>query len=213
MRVLVAALTLALAAGAARAEGEAAGDFDYYILALSWSPTWCALEGDGRRAPECAEGADLGFVLHGLWPQYEEDGWPSYCRTGQRDPSRTMTEAMSDIMGSDGLAWYQWKKHGRCTGLSARSYYALMRAAYASVKMPKIFDMIDTRLKVPAEVIEGAFLEANPGLARDQITVTCDAGRIAEVRLCLDRDLSPRSCGSDVIRDCQMQDAVLDPLR
>lgn len=213
MRVLVAALTLALAAGAARAEGEAAGDFDYYILALSWSPTWCALEGDGRRAPECAEGADLGFVLHGLWPQYEEDGWPSYCRTGQRDPSRTMTETMSDIMGSDGLAWYQWKKHGRCTGLSARSYYALMRAAYASVKMPKIFDMIDTRLKVPAEVIEGAFLEANPGLARDQITVTCDAGRIAEVRLCLDRDLSPRRCGSDVIRDCQMQDAVLDPLR
>ena len=58
MRVLVAALTLALAAGAARAEGEAAGDFDYYILALSWSPTWCALEGDGRRAPECAEGAE-----------------------------------------------------------------------------------------------------------------------------------------------------------
>lgn len=213
MRVMAAALMLALVTGAARAEGEAAGDFDYYILALSWNPAWCALEGDGRRAPECADGADLGFVLHGLWPQYEQDGWPSYCHTGQRDPSRAMTDAMSDIMGSDSLAWHQWKKHGRCTGLSARGYYETMRKAYDSVKMPRIFSMIDKRLKVPAEVIEGAFLEANPDLSRDQITVTCDDGLISEVRLCLDRDLSPRTCGPDVIRDCRMQDAVLEPLR
>ena len=77
------------------------------------------------RSPQCDPARDLGWVLHGLWPQYE-DGWPSFCRTAERDPTRRETAAMADIMGTSGLAWYQWKKHGRCAGLSARG---LLRAA------------------------------------------------------------------------------------
>ncbi len=45
MRVFVMWLALT---GFAWGDGEKAGDFDYYVLALSWSPTWCALEGDRR---------------------------------------------------------------------------------------------------------------------------------------------------------------------
>ena len=94
---------LLLGALPALAEGDhRAGEFDYYVLSLSWSPTWCALEGDGRDAPECREEAALGWVLHGLWPQYEE-GWPSYCRTSHRDPSRSETAAMADI---EKLEWF-----------------------------------------------------------------------------------------------------------
>jgi len=92
-------IVLLASAAIARAEGERAGDFDYYLLSLSWSPTWCALEGDARNAPQCAPGRDLGWVLHGLWPQYEE-GWPSWCWSRARDPSRATTRAMADIMGS-----------------------------------------------------------------------------------------------------------------
>ena len=84
MRIL---LALLMSTGLARAEGEVAGDFDYYVMALSWSPTWCALEGDDRGSPQCDDDADNGWVLHGLWPQYEQ-GWPSYCRTNARNPSR-----------------------------------------------------------------------------------------------------------------------------
>ena len=83
MRWLV---VLLLSAGLARAEGEPAGAFDYYVLSLSWSPTWCALEGDARDAPQCDPAADAGWSLHGLWPQNER-GWPSYCLTAARDPS------------------------------------------------------------------------------------------------------------------------------
>jgi len=207
------ALALAFAAPwSARAEGERAGDFDYYVMALSWSANWCALEGDARRDPQCDAGRGLTFTLHGLWPQYEA-GWPSYCRTGEGDPSRGETAAMADIMGGAGLAFHQWKKHGRCSGLSARAYYALMRNAYARVKIPAVFATINTDQKVPAEVIEGAFVEANPGLARDQVTITCRDGHIQEVRLCLTPDLAPRRCGDDVIRDCRATDAVLGAVR
>lgn len=196
----------------ASAEGEAAGDFDYYVMALSWSPNWCALTGDDRRDPQCDDGRGLTFILHGLWPQYES-GWPSYCRTVERDPARSESEAMADIMGGSGLAWYQWKKHGRCAGLAARDYYALMRRAYARITIPPVFAKINKDLTVPASVIEGAFLENNPALARDQITVTCQSGMIQEVRICLAKDLSPRRCGPDVIRDCTLTDAGLDAVR
>lgn len=212
MRVIAGAALAALIGTAALAEGERAGDFDYYVMALSWSPNWCAQEGDARDEPECDAGAGRAFTLHGLWPQ-NESGWPSYCRTTARDPSRTESAAMADIMGGAGLAWYQWKKHGRCAGLDAPDYYATMRRAFARVTIPAVFPKINKTLKVPAEVVEGAFLEANPGLRPDQITVTCRDGMIQEVRLCLTKDLAPRRCGADVIRDCRLKDAVLEPLR
>ena len=213
MRTVIAAIAaFCLSFGAAHAEGERAGDFDYYVMALSWSPNWCALEGDSRRDPQCDRGTGTTFVLHGLWPQYE-DGWPSYCRTVERDPSRTETSAMADVFGGAGAAFYQWKKHGRCAGLSSRDYYALARKAFRSVRISPIFPKINRDLKVPANVIEGAFLEANPGLLRDQVTVTCKSGMIQEVRICLTKDLEPRRCGADTIRDCTLQDAGLEAVR
>ena len=199
-------------AGAALAEGERAGDFDYYVMSLSWSPAWCELTGDARGDPQCDAGNGRGWVLHGLWPQFE-DGYPSYCRTVERDPTRGETADMADVMGGAGLAFYEWKKHGRCAGLSAPDYYAVSRQAYEAVVMPEVFGQISKDLTVPAQVIEDAFLEANPDLTRDAITVICDAGLIAEVRLCLTQDLQPRRCGDDVIRDCRMKDAALEALR
>lgn len=196
----------------ARAEGERAGDFDYYVLSLSWSAAWCALEGDAKNDPQCDYGQGLTFILHGLWPQ-DEVGWPSFCRTVERDPSRSQTAAMADIMGGAGPAFYQWKKHGRCSGLSAEAFYRTARQALASVTIPPLFSRVDRTLTLPASVIEDAFLEANPGLSRDRITVTCNQGLIQEVRICLTRDLAPRRCGADALTDCRLQDAVLEALR
>jgi ribonuclease T2 len=202
----------ALLAGPAFADGERAGEFDYYVMALSWSATWCALEGDDRRDPQCDAGRGLTFTLHGLWPQYE-DGWPAFCRTAERDPSRSQTAAMADIMGGAGLAFYEWKKHGRCSGLSADAYFDLSRRAYEGVVIPQVFELLDQDIALPASVVEEAFIAENPQLSRDQITITCDEGMIQEARICLTRDLEPRRCGADVIRDCRLQDAVMEAVR
>lgn len=205
-------LSLAILPAPALAEGERAGDFDYYVLALSWSPTWCALEGAGRGSPQCAPERDHSFVLHGLWPQFE-DGWPSFCRTVARDPSRAQTAAMDDLTGAPGLAWYQWKKHGRCSGLSAADYFAAARKAHDAVTIPPVLAGLDRDVTLPATVVEQAFLEVNPQLSRDQITITCKAGRIQEARICLTRDLQPRRCGADTIRDCTLPDALMEGVR
>ena len=105
------------------------------------------------------------------------------------------------------------KKHGACTGLSGPDYYALARQAYDSVTRPPVFRKLSKPVKLPASVIEEAFLKANPGLEPDMLTITCREGRIQEARLCLSKDLTPVPCGRDVVRDCRMKDALFDPIR
>lgn len=212
---VVQAILMALglfSASAAHADGEPSGEFDYYVMALSWSPTWCALEGDARRSPQCDASGDFGWVLHGLWPQYHR-GWPAFCPTTARQPTRTMTQAMADIMGTSGLAWYQWKKHGVCSGLSAPDYYALARQAYAAINRPEVLRKLSKPVSLPAKLIEEAFMKANPALEPDMITVTCKAGRIQEARICLSKSLEPVPCGQDVVRDCTLKNALFDPVR
>ena len=214
---------LALAAGLAIGFGAglpglragsraAAADFDYYVMALSWNASWCRVEGDGRRAPQCDPRHDHGFLLHGLWPQGEED-WPEFCRSRGRDPAKRETRAMADIFGSGGLAWYQWKKHGRCSGLSSRDYFRLAREAYARVRRPEILRRIDQEMRLDPDVVEAAFLEENPQLTPDSIFVTCGGGLIREVRICLTRSLEPRACSRSALRECRRSQALLPPMR
>ncbi|MEL6564868.1 MAG: ribonuclease T2 [Pseudomonadota bacterium] len=191
---------------------DRAGIFDYYVLSLSWSPNWCAYEGDARGSDQCDARHDHGWILHGLWPQYHR-GYPEYCPTSQRAPSRAMTRDMADIMGTSGLAWHQWKKHGVCTGLSAPAYYALSREAYDRVVRPEVFRKLDSTVRLPASVVEEAFLQSNPGMEPDGVTITCRAGHIQEARICLSRDLTPVPCGQDVVRDCRAKDALFAPVR
>ena len=211
MKRLISALGLALAPVSAVADGTA-GDFDYYVMALSWSPNWCALEGDDRDSPQCDESEDFGWVLHGLWPQYET-GWPDYCPTTAPNPTRRQTSEMADIMGTSGLAWYQWNKHGVCSGLNSTQYYALAREAYETFVIPQAFRKLTKQVSLPASLIEEAFMDQNDELDADEITVTCMSGYIQEVRICMTKDLEFRRCGSDVIRDCSLDDALFDPVR
>jgi ribonuclease T2 len=206
---LLAFLVLAAVGPGARAEVPG---FDYYLLAISWTPNWCVAEGDARADARCEAGAGWGWGLHGLWPQHER-GWPEYCPTPHRPASRAETAAMGDVMGSSGLAWHQWRKHGVCSGLSAAEYFEASRRAFERIVLPEVFGQIDRRVRLPAHVVEEAFLEANPGLTGEMLTVTCRAGGIQEVRICLTRDLEPRACAPDVARDCTLDRAVMEPVR
>jgi ribonuclease T2 len=217
MRRLVFLLLALVIAGAlaTRATDRAtnrAGEFDYYVLSLSWNAAWCEAEGAGRGAAQCDPSLDIGFILHGLWPQYHS-GWPEFCKTAKRYPSRAETTAMAGIMGSPGLAWYQWKKHGRCSGLGPTAYFALAREAWEAVQRPQALRRVTTPLRVPPKVIEQAFIEANPVLKPDGVTVTCKDRRFREVRICLTKDLVPRACAGQTARDCPIGNPLFVPMR
>jgi ribonuclease T2 len=190
-RFLVSVVALFAIISAASSE-DAAGDFDFYVLALSWSPTYCAIESSPDES-QCGIERH-GFIVHGLWPQYER-GYPEYCRSSMSDRvSSSATGAIYDIMPSIGLIRYQWRKHGICAGLSQADYFTLTRLAFEKISIPDEYAAPDRVLTRNPAAIEAAFISANRGLSPRGIAVTCDKGHLDEVRICLTKDLEFRAC-------------------
>jgi ribonuclease T2 len=213
VRPVLAAAALALAGvGPASAE-DRAGDFDYYVLTLSWSPSWCEAEPGAADSDQCASGRPYAFVVHGLWPQYDR-GWPEYCDPpGDDRPSRRDVDAMLDIMPDPGLVRHQWRKHGACSGLEPGEYLDTVRAAYEAVSIPPALRRLDRYTMVAPRAVEKAFVAANPGLAPDGIAVTCDSRRLREVRICLTRGLDFTDCPDVDRRGCRAAEVVMPPVR
>jgi ribonuclease T2 len=187
-------------AGGARSQRSfEPGQFDYYLLSLSWSPTHCAGLSEEWRDPQCApRGRPFAFVLHGLWPQFEH-GWPQDCRTPDRGfvPS-SVAERMRDIMPSDRLVFHEYRKHGSCSGLGVEGYFELARRLFGEVKIPRRFvSLTQERVTVAPSELMGEFLAANPRLKADMIAVSCagPGNRLREVRICFDKRGDFRACG------------------
>jgi ribonuclease T2 len=216
-RLALAFLLLPMLAGVASAQGErrggAPGSFDFYVLALSWSPGFCATEGDGKGRDQCRAGAGLGFVVHGLWPQFAR-GFPSDCQPANPTPSRLSLEAARGVFPDEGLARYEWRKHGTCSGRSPTDYFRDVRAARDSVKIPPEFSSPSAPLTTTAIDLERSFVAANPGLRADMLSVGCRGSVLQEVRICLSRDLRGfTSCPEVDRRGCRARDITVPAVR
>lgn len=208
-----------LVAGKASAQDHrqnAPGEFDFYVLSLSWSPSFCEAaseRGNSSRGirTQCA-GRPFSFVVHGLWPQYDR-GFPNYCQRPAPRLARNIMTSMLDLMPAPGLIYSEWDKHGTCSGLGARGYFEAIRKARAAVKIPADYlQLADPKSVAPAE-IEDAFIKANPGLSSSAIAVTCDSKRLSEVRICMSKDLQFRACEEIDRRACRRSTVVMPPMR
>jgi ribonuclease T2 len=215
MKRLVAAIFLALVAqGAAAAPrgGDAPGGFDFYVLALSWSPGFCASDGASHARAQCAPGANPGFVLHGLWPQYDH-GYPSRCPGNPFLPFSVLS-GLNGLYPDEGLARHEWRQHGVCSGKPPSGYFADARAARDRVSVPEEFKAPrEDRYVAPREV-QRAFLDANPRLRPGMMAVTCKRGVLQEVRLCLSRDLRDFvACPQVARQSCRSPDMLAPAAR
>ncbi|MFC5989818.1 ribonuclease T2 family protein [Limoniibacter endophyticus] len=189
-----------------------ATDFDFYVLSLSWSPSYCAAEGASANRDQCGTNRPYAFVVHGLWPQNER-GYPSDCNVQNPDVPRAISGTMLDIMPSRGLIRHQWRKHGSCSGLSQRDYFATTRRAYQRIRIPDHLRQLSDYKTVSPREVEQAFVEANPGLRSDAVAVDCDRRYMREVRICLTKDLQFRSCREVDARACRTSNLVMPPVR
>jgi ribonuclease T2 len=189
------------------------GQFDFYVLALSWSPSFCEASAERGRAPQDQCGArPYSFVVHGLWPQYER-GFPEYCQNPAPRLDRNIVASMLDLMPARRLIFNEWDKHGVCSGLGPRGYFEAVRKARAQVKIPEPYMEPSRSLTVSPAEVEEAFVEANPGMTRIGISVTCDSRRLHEVRICLTKDLRFRDCQEMERRSCRRERLVMPPMR
>jgi ribonuclease T2 len=191
------------------------GEFDFYVLALSWSPSYCeaAQERSPNRAPDqqCG-GRPFSFVVHGLWPQYER-GFPAFCQVPAPRLNRNIVGSMLDLMPSPRLIFHEWDRHGTCSGLPARAYFEAIRKARSVVKIPGDYlDLSKPTMVSPRDVAD-AFVKANPGLPHGAIAVTCDSKRLSEVRVCLGKDFSFHECAEETRRTCRRDRIYMPAVR
>jgi ribonuclease T2 len=220
-RVVLRAALLALlltprAASAQDSRQNAPGQFDFYVLSLSWSPSFCA--GAAERGAAAATGnvqcgpRPYSFVVHGLWPQYD-NGFPEYCQIPPPRLDRGVVSSMLDLMPAPRLIFNEWDRHGTCSGQSPRAYFETVRKARAVVKIPPEFTDLKEPLSVTPRAVEEAFIKANPGLSPGAMAVGCDAKRLTEIRLCLSKDLRFRDCTEIAKRSCSREQLTMPPMR
>jgi ribonuclease T2 len=214
MHAVAAALIAFLAAfspAKAQQYGEP-GQFDFYVLALSWSPSYCESAGNRADPTQCRSQKPLGFIVHGLWPQYDR-GFPADCAYNAPRVSDQTIREMRDVMPSRGLIIHQWRKHGTCSGLSSDQYFALTRKAFEKIKIPAQFGEATRWQSFSPPEVENAFRVANPGLQQDMLSVTCDRRNLREVRICLTKDLEFRACPQVDRQACRNNRISLPPVR
>src|SRR5450631_2672574 len=188
------------------------GTFDYYLLSLSWSPAFC-LSDPG--AAECNGPRRFGFIVHGLWPQYEK-GWPENCNVHRQVPDNVVS-SISDIMPARGLVYHEWSAHGTCSGLDPEDFFALLRRAFGSVTIPTPLVSPGAAIEQSPTAVVNEFLQANPRLPAQSVVATCSgqgAPRLREVHVCFDRELNPRGCSADALREaCRATSVIVPPIR
>lgn len=197
---------------AAQGKGYA-GEFDYYAMALSWSPEHCAIKPGDRE--QCAR--KQGFVLHGLWPQYQR-GYPASCTRERLDAD--MEQQFAGLYPSRFLYRHEWEKHGTCSGLSQEAFHQLASDLRQKVKIPAAYQSPEEPLRKNSFQLKADLASANEWLAPDNITVACaDGGRfLREIYICINKQGTDAVPCSDEMqkrerRSCGQPDFLLRSVR
>lgn len=208
-------MLMTIGAGQARAQSgnffqDQAGQFDYYVFSLSWSPEYCAGASSGGNPQQCGREKQFGFVAHGLWPQHKR-GYPQFCRNKSRINTK-LIEQLLPIMPSEQLIRHEWRKHGTCSGLTAGQYFAKVEDSYALVTIPPPYKNPQDVVSVSPRQLKKDFARVNRNFTEQNFALTCKGRFLSEVRVCLDKDLNPRACGSDIRDLCRAEKVLLRPV-
>ena len=172
---------------------SAPGDFDFYLLNLSWSPEYCATHSS---SPECP--SHPGFVVHGLWPQNTDGTYPEHCSNA---PGPSNPGGLTDLLPTTSLVQHEWTTHGTCSGLAADPYFAAIRTAFREIHIPATF----TGTQQPAMLSPDAILKqvaaANPSLPAGSFALSCGNNHLTALEVCFDKSLHPEVCQG--VRSCR----------
>ncbi|MBO9622575.1 MAG: ribonuclease T [Sphingomonas sp.] len=166
-----------------------------YTLALTWSPGYCRVNArDAEARFQCRSGNRFGFTLHGLWPDGYGAQWPQYCSSTGLVPAAVVRETLCATPSTQ-LIQHEWAKHGTCTALSMRDYFATARRLYGGLHYPDM-DALSRRQLTVAQ-FRAAFAAANPGVPAEAVRVTTTRDWLDEIWLCLDTRMRYARCRPD----------------
>jgi ribonuclease T2 len=190
------------------ATASVSSNFDYYLLALSWAPEFCAAHGSDATSSECDPRRHFGLVVHGLWPQNNDGTYPQNCAPARPVAEQTVQHMLA-VMPARGLIQHEWATHGTCSGLAAQDYFAAVEKAFDALKVPSEYRAPPQTISASPSEIEQKFAEANHA-PRGAFRVSCSKGEFTALQVCLTPDLQYRDCGS--LRDCRARQVTILPV-
>lgn len=201
----------ALCLAALRQHGapKSQGEFDYYLLSLSWAPSYCAGHPNDRSA-ECRAGQRANFVLHGLWPQSDGGQPPTNCAPAS-PVSAAVARHMLQYFPSRSLIQHEWSTHGTCSGFSSADYFGKVEQAFNGVKIPDEFRNLDRGQTLSVKEIEQSFASVNNGPV-EAFRISCHAGELVGVEVCLSKDLQYQACTQSA-RECPVPQVLMRPVK
>jgi len=186
-----------------------AGDFDYFLLTLSWAPEFCATNPNGRKSIECAPSQHRGLVVHGLWPQYDSGKWPQDCASTPPVSSSTANHMMP-IMPGKQLIQHEWEKHGTCSGMSVEDYFGAIEKLYNGLEVPGEFKKPTDSAQTTPAAIEQKFASAN-NAPKTAFRVSCPQNEFSAVEVCLSKELQYQACPS-TLKECRAPHIEVRPV-
>jgi ribonuclease T2 len=209
----LAALLVSVQAWAAKKRpAKGGGAFTYYMLVLSYAPDFCAEPGGNKTPQECGTGQHTGFVVHGLWPQGDTGKGPENCGAAKAVPQDVIGATLSYIPTAS-LIQHEWTAHGTCSGLAVSDYFALLRKARDSVKIPDDLNQPSRQIQISPADIQAKMASANSSFTADSFRESCYRdNNLQEVRVCFDKDLSPRACTASS-GQCSAKAVTMRPVR
>jgi ribonuclease T2 len=190
---VVSSLALTAAFPARAQQPGKPGQFDFYLLNLSWSPEFC--HGHPQDS-ECSE--HRGFLVHGLWPQNNNGTYPVDCSTDKQPPADT--SPVSGIMPTE-IIPHEWQKHGTCTGLSGDDYLKLIRKVFGSVTVPDRFKAPSQPFTERSPDLKKDFEQANPALTDQEIAIQLSHGYLSAVEICFSKTDTPAPIACSNVKD------------
>jgi ribonuclease T2 len=185
--------------------------FNYYILSLSWAPSFCADAANAAANPnECAPGKHTGFVVHGLWPEADEGQNPESCGKATQVAKR-IVRMMLPYMPSAELVQHEWATHGTCSGLTQSDFFTKVIKARVSVQVPVQLTGLEEPVNENPQQIEEQFASANPSFPPNSFRTSCSRGLFTGVRVCFDLDLMGRACTSNAGECTAETERILAP--
>ena len=187
------------------------GQFDYYVLNLSWAPEFChtletlsPAERAEKGSEECA--TPHTSVLPGLWPQNFDGTYPASCaeRPGPVHPERNL-----DMTPSLPLLKHEWAKHGTCTTLSPEAFFATARQVYSSVEFPQTFKRLDHEIMLRPDEILDMFYKANPSFPEGSFVLSCGHNYLTAIEACFSKEGKPIACQN--LRSCRANVVKVTP--
>ncbi len=209
--ILLAAIVAVSCSARAQEVKAEPGQYDYYLLNMSWAPEFCSTlrtlspaEQAARTSTECT--TPHGFVLHGLWPQNFDGSYPATCATR---PGPAHPEQNLDMTPDLSLLQHEWAKHGTCTTLAPDAYFATARRAYSLIKIPDAFQHVTGTQMLPPDTILSMFYAANPAFPRDSFALSCGHNYLTAIEACFSREGQPIACQN--IRTCHANVVKVEP--